>query len=288
MPVVIDEGCQDLASVARIAAYADGIVIKLSKCGGIREAVRMTMRRGRWAEGHARLHDRVRARDRPARRWGAGRLGRPRRAPADPVGPFHGLGFADGRVVLSDAPGLGVEPAWVTARDLHRGPVRDSHGKTGHGDPLRRPARSWPWSTPPTPADGGRGGALRAPRRCRSWPPSPSAAALGADRLLIGVAPDGGELSAEWRAALGEAMDAGWTSRRGCTRVLADDPELVAIASHRAPADRPPRRPGRPRHARRPVQPRPVPARGAVGGLGLRDREDDRDAGARSRRARPG
>ena len=41
LPVLIDEGCRDLRSVAPIAAYADGIVIKLSKCGGIREALRM-------------------------------------------------------------------------------------------------------------------------------------------------------------------------------------------------------------------------------------------------------
>ena len=38
LPVLIDEGCKDLASVAQIATYADGIVIKLSKSGGIREA----------------------------------------------------------------------------------------------------------------------------------------------------------------------------------------------------------------------------------------------------------
>src|SRR5262249_3966042 len=35
------------------------------------------------------------------------------------------------------------------------------------------------------------------------------AAALGANRLLIGVAPDGGKLSTEWRAALAEAMGLG-------------------------------------------------------------------------------
>ena len=40
--MVIDEGCKNLASVAPIATYADGINIKISKCGGIREAVRMT------------------------------------------------------------------------------------------------------------------------------------------------------------------------------------------------------------------------------------------------------
>ena len=58
------------------------------------------------------------------------------------------------------------------------------------------------------------------------------AAALGADRLLIGVAPDGGKLSAEWRAALGEAMERGMDVEAGLHSVLADDPELVAIASH--------------------------------------------------------
>ena len=41
LPVLIDEGCRDLRSIAPIAQYADGIVIKLSKCGGIREALRM-------------------------------------------------------------------------------------------------------------------------------------------------------------------------------------------------------------------------------------------------------
>ena len=58
------------------------------------------------------------------------------------------------------------------------------------------------------------------------------AAALGANRLLIGVAPDGGKLSAEWRAALGEAMSLGMDVEAGLHSVLADDPELVAIASH--------------------------------------------------------
>jgi uncharacterized NAD-dependent epimerase/dehydratase family protein len=58
------------------------------------------------------------------------------------------------------------------------------------------------------------------------------AAALGADRLLIGVAPDGGKLSAEWRTALGEAMALGMDVEAGLHSVLADDPELVAVASH--------------------------------------------------------
>jgi L-alanine-DL-glutamate epimerase-like enolase superfamily enzyme len=113
IPVVIDEGCKDLASVARIATYADGINIKLSKCRGIREAVRMT---------HA------------ARALGLrvmlgcmieSELGIAQAAQVAPLvdyvdldghllikdGPFTGLGFAAGRLVLSDQPGLGVRPA---------------------------------------------------------------------------------------------------------------------------------------------------------------------------------
>jgi L-Ala-D/L-Glu epimerase len=41
LPVIVDEGCRDLAGVAAIASYADGINIKLAKAGGLREAVRM-------------------------------------------------------------------------------------------------------------------------------------------------------------------------------------------------------------------------------------------------------
>jgi L-alanine-DL-glutamate epimerase-like enolase superfamily enzyme len=40
-PVLVDEGCRDLASVAPIATYADGVNVKLAKAGGLREAVRM-------------------------------------------------------------------------------------------------------------------------------------------------------------------------------------------------------------------------------------------------------
>jgi L-Ala-D/L-Glu epimerase len=41
LPMVVDEGCQDLSDVAPAAAYADGINVKLAKSGGVREAVRM-------------------------------------------------------------------------------------------------------------------------------------------------------------------------------------------------------------------------------------------------------
>jgi L-alanine-DL-glutamate epimerase-like enolase superfamily enzyme len=113
LPVLIDEGCKDLRDVAGIAEYADGIVIKLSKCGGIREAVRMV---------HA------------ARALGLSimvgcmiesELGIGQAAAMSSLvdyvdldghllvssQPFSGLGLEDGRLVLADAPGLGVVPA---------------------------------------------------------------------------------------------------------------------------------------------------------------------------------
>ena len=112
-PLVVDEGCHDLADVARCAQYADAINVKLAKCGGLREAVRMV---------HA------------ARALGLGvmlgcmiesELGI---APAAQIAsladwvdldghllladrPFTGLDLEKGRVLPSHRAGLGVEPA---------------------------------------------------------------------------------------------------------------------------------------------------------------------------------
>jgi L-Ala-D/L-Glu epimerase len=109
-PIVVDEGCHDLADVAKVAGYADAINIKLAKCGGLREAVRMA---------HA------------ARALGLGvmlgcmvesQLGI---APAAQIAsladwvdldghllladePFTGLALHEGRVLPSDAAGLGL------------------------------------------------------------------------------------------------------------------------------------------------------------------------------------
>ncbi len=41
LPVIADESCIVSSDVARLAGIADGINIKLSKCGGLREALRM-------------------------------------------------------------------------------------------------------------------------------------------------------------------------------------------------------------------------------------------------------
>jgi L-Ala-D/L-Glu epimerase len=112
-PLVVDEGCHDLADVAAAAEYADGINVKLAKSGGLREAVRMIHAARAlglrvmlgcmiesqlaiapaaaiaslvdWADldGHLLLADQ----------------------------PYAGLELRDGRVLPGPEPGLGVAPA---------------------------------------------------------------------------------------------------------------------------------------------------------------------------------
>jgi len=111
LPVLIDEGCKDLASVANIAAYADGIVIKLSKCGGIREALRM-IHAARALNLRVMLGCMIESELGIAQAAQLGSL-------VDYIDldghllisskPFSGLGLEDGRLVLSDGPGLGIE-----------------------------------------------------------------------------------------------------------------------------------------------------------------------------------
>jgi len=75
-----------------------------------------------------------------------------------------------------------------------------------------------------------------------------AAAALGADGLLIGVAPQGGELPPAWRGTVRAALERGWDVVSGLHAFLADDPELAAAAlrggarihdARRPPARRP-------------------------------------------------
>ena len=58
------------------------------------------------------------------------------------------------------------------------------------------------------------------------------------DTLLIGIAPTGGRLPAEWRATILEAIDAGLDIHSGLHTFLGDDPEFAAAASASGVRDR--------------------------------------------------
>jgi L-Ala-D/L-Glu epimerase len=112
-PVIVDEGCQDLGDVAGVAAYADGINIKLAKSGGLREAVRMVhaaralgLRVMLGCMVESQLGVAAAAQIASLADWVDldGHL-----LLADE--PFRGLALEEGRVLPSDRPGLGVEPA---------------------------------------------------------------------------------------------------------------------------------------------------------------------------------
>ena len=58
-----------------------------------------------------------------------------------------------------------------------------------------------------------------------------AAAALGADGLLIGIAPQGGRLPEPWRALVAGALDRGWDVLSGLHAFLADDPDFATRAA---------------------------------------------------------
>jgi L-alanine-DL-glutamate epimerase-like enolase superfamily enzyme len=112
IPLVVDEGCHTLRDVAEVATYADGVNLKLAKTGGIREAVRMVhaaralglvVMLGCMIESSVGIS-----------------AGAQFASLCDFVDldghllisddPAEGLGFEEGRIVLSQRPGLGVEP----------------------------------------------------------------------------------------------------------------------------------------------------------------------------------
>jgi L-alanine-DL-glutamate epimerase-like enolase superfamily enzyme len=113
LPVVVDEGCQDLGDVAPAAGYADGINVKLAKSGGVRESVRM-IHAARALGLRVMLGCMVESQLGVAPAAAIASL-------ADWVDldghllladePFTGLRFEDGRVLPGDGPGLGVAPA---------------------------------------------------------------------------------------------------------------------------------------------------------------------------------
>ena len=113
LPVIVDEGCHDLADVAPAARYADGINVKLAKSGGVREAVRM-IHAARALGLRVMLGCMVESQLGVAPAAAIASL-------ADWVDldghllladePFTGLRFEDGRVLPGEGTGLGVAPA---------------------------------------------------------------------------------------------------------------------------------------------------------------------------------
>ncbi|HEU4565268.1 MAG TPA: DUF1611 domain-containing protein, partial [Gemmatimonadaceae bacterium] len=67
--------------------------------------------------------------------------------------------------------------------------------------------------------------------------------ALAPTALLIGIAPQGGQLPASWRAALRRAIESGLELWSGLHFFIGDDPELAALAAARGVAIRDLRRP---------------------------------------------
>jgi len=112
IPIVLDESCHTLPDVAPAAGAADGINIKLTKSGGIREAVRMI---------HAGRALGLRIMLGCMNESSLGIAGAVQISPLVDVVDLDGhllnandthtgLGFADGCVLPGDGPGLGVDP----------------------------------------------------------------------------------------------------------------------------------------------------------------------------------
>ena len=111
------------------------------------------------------------------------------------------------------------------------GQFADSHAKTAHGI-LRYADREVVAVV--DAAQAGRNAADVVPYVRRAVPVVGSiaeAVELGANVLVIGVAPFGGALTPEWRAALLDAMLAGLHVEAGLHTVLSDDPELAEAAA---------------------------------------------------------
>ncbi|MEN6309937.1 MAG: dipeptide epimerase [Acidobacteriota bacterium] len=110
MPIFADESLMKASDIPRIAPYFDGINVKLMKCGGIQEAVRMA------AMGRAMgLKLMLGCMIESSLGVSAGAAVSPLFDYADLDGnlliaddPFQGVATVKGRLVLNDKPGLGV------------------------------------------------------------------------------------------------------------------------------------------------------------------------------------
>ncbi len=110
LPIVADESCIVASDIPKLAGVVDGINIKLAKCGGLREALRMV--------AVARAHDML-VMCGCMIESSLGITAAAQFAPlldcADLDGhalvsddPYSGVSISDGRVMLPDGPGLGV------------------------------------------------------------------------------------------------------------------------------------------------------------------------------------
>ena len=232
LPVIIDEGCQrPRRDVAAVAAYADGINIKLAKCGGIREALRM-IHAARALGLQVMLGCMIESELGIAQAAQLASL-------ADHVDldghllissrPFAGLGFRDGGVVPRAEPGPGGERAMSDARlaIFTEGLFDDHHAKTAHGV-IRYGTREVVAVVDSTQA--GRTASEVMPFCQRPVPivaTLAEAAERGADTMLIGIAPTGGKLDSAWRALVLEAIELGLNVEAGLHTILSEDPELA-------------------------------------------------------------
>jgi L-alanine-DL-glutamate epimerase-like enolase superfamily enzyme len=112
LPIFADESVHDAADVPRLAAAFDGVNVKLMKCGGIAAALRVIA----VARAHG-LQVMLGCMIESSLGIAAAAHLAPLVDHADLDGhlllaedPFTGLGLKDGRLVLPDAPGLGVVP----------------------------------------------------------------------------------------------------------------------------------------------------------------------------------
>jgi L-alanine-DL-glutamate epimerase-like enolase superfamily enzyme len=113
LPIVADESCVTSADIPRLVGAVDGINIKLAKCGGLREALRMIA----VARAHGLLVMCGCMIETSLGITAAAHLA-PLLDYADLDGaalvandPFIGVSIAGGRIALRDAPGLGVTKA---------------------------------------------------------------------------------------------------------------------------------------------------------------------------------
>ena len=110
IPIVTDEDSRDVADLPALHGCVDGINIKLVKCGGIREALKMVhvaralgMKIMLGCMVESQISASAAAHLSPLVDWAD--IDGPFLTAAD---PFDGISYHDGKIVLNDGPGLGV------------------------------------------------------------------------------------------------------------------------------------------------------------------------------------